>query len=589
MSSDGRDWTPPAKPPVTLADSPLEEMSKNERIKAESQGLFFVGAGGERHGFASEVDQLTGGERPTLGNEAKELSKFFGIYKQQERGERGRKSGDYIFMVRIKCPAGGALTPAQWLAIDDAADLFGNGTLRITSRQGIQYHYVYGPKLAPLVRLLNRRYRDQATLGACGDVNRNTMTSPLDGLDPQHDPRGRELAYAIADELAPRSSSYFQIFLSDEEGRTVAPLNSDEPIYGRHYLPRKFKVAIGHPDDNSVDALTNDVALVPISENGRCDGSLFDLWSGGGLGQTHNNRETAPLLARHHGRIRREQAVAAVRAIALLQKEHGDRKERRLARWKYTLRRLGLERVNAELRDTFGIALEAAPPQELARGQLHLGWHDVPGGASYYGISIENGRIGPAARKGVRAAVEQLGCGVRLTPHQDLVLIGVRDREALLRILDGHGVARPEALSQTRRLAMACPAKPTCGLAMTDAENVLPRYLDAIEAAGLGDVPVEIRMTGCPNHCARPPTAEIGIFGYGKNDHVVLVGGSKRGTRLGRVLYARISEERMVDALVGILRAVKERAPAGVEPGDWLWEQDPAHLRSWVGVEDEAD
>jgi sulfite reductase (ferredoxin) len=579
----GRDWTPPDKPAVTLADSPLEEMSKNERIKAESRGLFFVKPD---YAFGDEVDELGRGERLTIGNEAKELSKFFGIYKQQERGERGRKSGDYIFMVRIKCPAGGALSPAQWVAIDDAADLHANGTLRITSRQGIQYHYVYGPRLAPLVRHLNRHYRDQATLGACGDVNRNVMASPIDGLDPSCDPRGRELAHAIADELAPRSSAYFQVFLSDEDGRSVAPVNPEEPLYGPQYLPRKFKVGIAHPDDNSIDVLTNDVALVPVREDGRCDGGRWDLWSGGGLGQTHNNPATAPLLARYHGRIGRGQVIEAVRAIALLQKEHGERKDRRLARWKYTLRRLGLETVNAALRDRFGLALEEAEAQPLAEGRLHLGWHEVSDGSGYYGLSIESGRIGPELRKGIRAAVEALGAGVRLTAHQDLLLVGVRDRDALLRILDGHGVARPESVSALRQLAMACPAKPTCGLAMTEAETILPHYLAALEAAGLGDLEVEIRMTGCPNNCARASTAEVGIFGYGKNDHVLLVGGSRRGTRVGRVLYHRISGERMVPALVGLLRAVKEHAPGGVRAGDWLWEQDPERLRGWVGVED---
>jgi sulfite reductase (ferredoxin) len=584
-SEERRDWTPPAKPAVTLESSELAEMSKNERIKVTSQGLFFVGPGGET--FAAELDALTRGEAPTLGNEAKELSKFFGIYKQQLRGERGRKSGDYVFMVRIKCPAGGELGPSQWAALDEAADRFGDGTLRITSRQGVQYHHVSGPKLAPLVRHLNRHYRDQATLGACGDVNRNVMTSPADGLLGPGDPRARELAREIADELAPRSTAYFQIFLTDDEGRTVAPLGSDEPLYGVHYLPRKFKVGLAHPAENSIDVRTQDVGLVPVRQGeGACDGSRWDLWSGGGLGQTHNNPGTAPLLGLPLGRVRREQVVDVVRAIAILQKEKGERRDRKLARWKYTIRRVGVAEVKRLLRERFGVDLEDADPQPLAPASLLLGWHQALDGTSCYGVTVENGRMQPALRKGVRAVVEALDLRVRLTPHQDLLLVGVRDRDALLRILDGHGVPRPESVSTARRWAMACPAKPTCGLAMTEAENALPGYLDAIEAAGLGDVDVEIRMTGCPNHCARPPTAEIGIFGYGKNDHVILVGGSRRGTRVGRVLYVRLSEERMVPALVGLLRAIRERAPAGVAAGDWLWAADPSALRRWIGVED---
>lgn len=577
-------WTPSEKPAVTLADSKLEEMSKNERIKVASQGLFFVSDGKSTHTFADELDAMTRGEEETIGGEAKELSKFFGIYKQQVRGERGRKTGDYVFMARIKCPAGGELTAKQWAALDDAAEQFADGTIRITSRQGVQYHYVHGDKLGPLVRFLNRNYRDEATLSACGDVNRNVMASPVDGLLGPGDPRGRELAVTIADELAPRSSAYFQIFLTDEDGRTVAPMNSEEPLYGPQYLPRKFKIGIAHPDDNSIDALTQDVGLIPVLVNGVADGSTWDLYSGGGLGQSHNNAQTAPLLGMYLGRITRDQVVDAVKAILILQKEHGERRDRKLARWKYTIRRLGLDFVKRALVGRFAIRLEDVAPQPIAPGLLHLGFSDALDGTSFYGISIENGRVKPAQRKAIRAAVETLGLGVRMTAHQDVILTGVRDRAALLAILDEHGLARPEQVSRARSLGIACPAKPTCGLAMTDAENILPHYYDALEAAGLGDVDLEVRMTGCPNNCARPPSAEIGIFGYGKNDHVILAGGSRRGTRLAQVLFPRISEEQMVPALVGLFRVVKERCPAGTPPGDWIAATDFDQLRGWIGL-----
>ncbi len=588
MSDPVRDWTPPDKPSVTLESATLEEMSKNERIKAESQGLFFSNDGKSVHAFAEEVDELTRGERETIGNVSKELSKFYGIYKQQERDVRGRKNGDHIFMTRIKCPAGGELTAQQWAALDDAADAFADGTIRLTSRQSIQYHHVYGPRLAPLVRHLNRHYREDSTLSACGDVNRNVMTSPADGLVGPGDARGRALGLEIAQELAPRSSAYFQVWSTDDEGRTVAPIHVDEPIYGPQYLPRKFKVGIAHVADNSIDVRTQDVGLVPVvtDADGGSDGSLWDLWSGGGLGQTHNNSATAPLLGVHLGRIPRDQVIATTRAIAILQKEKGERRDRRQARWKYTIRRVGAAEVKRLLRERFEIPLEEAEPQPLASGRLFLGWNAALDGSQSYGLSVENGRIRPELRKGIRAAVEALDLRIRLTGHQDLLLCGVRDPDELLRILDAHGVPRPESVSSLRSFSMACPAKPTCGLAMTEAETILPTWMDELEAAGLGDVPVEIRMTGCPNNCARPPSAEIGIFGYGKNDHVVLVGGSKRGDRIARTLYARVPGEQMVGVLGGLLRAVKEHAPAGVEPGDWLWEQDPAQLRSWIGVVD---
>ncbi len=570
-----------ARPAVTLAESSLSEMSKNERIKVASRGLFYVDDGKSRHSFLDEVEALEKGEAETLGSTAKELSKFFGVYKQQGRGERGKKTDDYFFMVRIRNPGGGRLSPAQWLAIDDAAEQFADGTVRITSRQAVQYHHVYGPSLAPLIRHLNRSYADRGTLSACGDVNRNVMASPVDGLDPAAKPRLSELAVEIADALAPQSSAYFQVFVSDEEGRNAGPVNPEEPLYGEHYLPRKFKIGIAHPGDNSVDVLTQDIGLVPAD----ADGESFDFYTGGGLGMTHNNPKTAPHLGLYIGRIPRDQIVEACRAIVLLQKTHGERKDRKQARWKYTIRRIGADAVTAALRSVHGIEVEDVPAAPLPPMQLHLGWHEQRGGGHYYGLSVESGRLKGAQRAAVREAVETLGLSVTLTPQQDLILSGVQDRAALEAILDRHGAVRPEQVSTVRANAMACPAKPTCGLAMTDAENILPVWCDAIEEAGLGDTDVVIRVTGCPNNCARPPSAEIGIYGYGKNDHVVLVGGAREGSRLATPLYPRISGEKITEALVGICRAIRDHNPDGLPAGDFLHQTDPDTLRGWVGVE----
>jgi sulfite reductase (ferredoxin) len=302
---------------------------------------------------------------------------------------------------------------------------------------------------------------------------------------------------------------------------------------------------------------------------------------------THNNPTTAPHLGLYLGRIRREQVVDATRVIAILQKENGERRERRLARWKYTIRRLGVAFVKAELRGRFGIALEEAEPAPLPPMRLHLGWNAQRDGRSWYGLSVESGRLKGAERQAVRAAVERLGATVKLTAQQDLLLCDLVDRAALERILDEFGVRRSEQVSLVRANSMACPAKPTCGLAMTEAENILPSWLDAVEAAGYGDVDAVIRVTGCPNGCARPPTAEIGIYGYGKNDHVILVGGSREGTRLAHPLYARISGEKMVPALVGLFRAIREHGD-GAPVGEFLHRADPAQLRGWIGIDDEA-
>jgi sulfite reductase (ferredoxin) len=584
----------PNAPPVTLETSDISEMSKVERLKAGSEGFFFI-AGKERKPFAREMDELTAGEIPTISNDAKEISKHFGIYKQQERAKSGSKTGDYIFMVRLKLPAGGELSPEQWAAIDDASERFANGTLRLTTRQGIQFHYVSGPKLGPLVRYLNQEYGDRdlrlTTLGACGDINRNTMCSPIDDLDAELPLDSRELAYEIAAELAPQSSAYYQIFLTDDEGRTVAPMTSEEPIYGKQYLPRKFKIGIAHPHDNSVDLLTQDVGFLPVV-NGKV-AEEYDLYSGGGLGITHNQPHTKQLLGLYHGRVPRGQVVEAAKSIAILQREHGERKDRRQARWKYTIRRLGPERVTARLRERFGLEIKKTEPAPLPPVRYFLGWHPEAGDDDrwFLGVHVENGRIadreGRRMRSGLRKVITELGLGVRITPNQDLLLCHVPAdrREYVDGVLAEHGVVSAERVQRVRQLAIACPALPTCGLAMTEAEGILPEYVSALEEDGLGDVDVLIRMAGCPNGCPRPPTAEIGIFGFGKNRHVIQVGGARDGSRIAKVLYEKVTEDQMVPVLKGIVRAVRDRNPGGLPAGDFLHETSVEELKRLVGVE----
>lgn len=586
------------RPLVTLLDSDPAEMSKVEQLKSGSEGLFFVappGRDAETHPFRDEIDAMTAGEADTIGNEAKELSKHFGIYKQQERGERGRKTGDYIFMVRLKLPAGGELSPEQWAALDQAADRFANQTLRLTTRQGIQFHYVPGRKLGPLVRYLNQEVPDRGyqltTLGACGDVNRNTMCSPIDDLDPEFPLSSRELAHEIAQELAPRTSSYYQIFLSDRDGSSLAPMTSEEPIYGSQYLPRKFKVGIAHPNDNSIDLLTQDVGLLPIVVGGleRGRAASYDLYTGGGLGHTHNQPQTKQLLGIYLGRIPRAQVTTAVRAIATLQKEHGERKDRRQARWKYTIRRLGPERVKELLRTRFELKLDDAEPQPIPPVCYHMGWNREAGKDDLWwlGLPVQNGRLQQPTRRALREVVEELQLGVRITANQDLLLCHVPgDRRSWVdERLSRDAVARAETLSPLRTQSFACPAKPTCGLAMTEAEHVLPKYLSELEARGLGDVDVIIRMAGCPNSCSRPPTAEIGIYGYGKNDHVIQVGGSREGTRIGKVLYERVPEEQMAAVLAGLVAAIRDHNPHGLPAGEFLHRTPEAELKRFVGLE----
>lgn len=577
--------------PATLLDADLSAMSKNETLKVESQGLFWV-AGKTVHSFRSEIEDLTAGRAPTLSNEGKEISKHFGIYKQQERIE-GRKSHNYIFMVRLRVPSGGEFSAQQWAAICEASDRYADGSLRLTTRQGIQFHYVTAPSLGPLIRFLNRTYPStgyqMSTLAACGDVNRNTMCCVVDDLLPEMPLRSRELAYAIAMDLAPRSSAYYQVFLTDEEGATETPLLSEEPIYGPQYLPRKFKVAIAHPLDNSVDVLTNDVGFVPVVNGALAE--EYDLYAGGGLGTTHGQAETQALLALYLGRVPRAQVPDAARAIAILQKEHGDRGDRRMARWKYTIRRLGVEFVKRELRERFVLELKDAAAQPLAPNRFWHGWHREVGGRGFLGLPVESGRVRDTEacrlRSAVAAVVRELPeVAIRITGNQDLILAHVPEtaRARVDGILAEHGV-EPARMSRFRRQAFGCPALPTCGLAMTHAERAIPGLADAVEAAGLGDVDVVVRMAGCPNHCSRPPSAEIGITGFGKNAHMVAVGGSREGTRIAQVLYPKISSEQLVQVMVGLLRAIAHENPGNLPAGEFLQRTPPERLRALVGLE----
>lgn len=564
---------------VTLS-SDLREMSKNEAIKVESRGLFLVSADGTT--FAEEIQNLSSGTDTTLSGTGKELSKFFGVYRQQSRGERGKKLKDYFFMVRIKNPGGGVLSPNQWRALDDAATKFSDGTIRITSRQAVQFHHVYGPKLAPLIRFLSRHYRADATLAACGDVNRNVMVSPMHMVNAGDYKGGQELAREISESLSAKSRAYFEVFRENADG-TKFQLDPEEPVYGRQYLPRKFKIGIAHPSDNSADILTQDVGWIPTTTDGAPSTDWWELYTGGGLGLTHNNPKTSAHLGLHLGRVPRGQVVSATRAIVLLQRDHGNRKDRKQARWKYTIRRLGTDFVKKELRQTFSIDLVNSTPSRLPELDLHLGAHPQQDGGHYYGISVPSGRLQAAQREAVRDLIDTQGASVILTPQQDLILCGIRDPKSLEEKLKCLPIVTPDDLSAVRRNAMACPAKPTCGLAMTEAERILPNYITAIEEAGLGEIDAVIRMTGCPNNCARPPSAEIGIYGYGKNEHVLLVGGSKRGDRLAKVLYERVSGEDMQDALVALFRAIRDHKPPDLEVGAFLQSTPIGTLRDWIG------
>ncbi len=496
-----------------------------------------------------------------------QLLKFHGLYQQQDRDLRAtrRKEGrgpDPSFMVRSRIP-GGRLTAEQYLVHDDLATRYGNGTLRITTRQDLQLHGVLKGGVRRALQAINERLI--TTFGACGDVVRNVMFCPV----PADDPVTREIeshARAIAEHLLPRSRAYHELWLDGEPVPTDAPVADDEePIYGRAYLPRKFKIAVARPGDNCVDVHTQDVGLVPFVERGTLAG--FNVLAGGGLGMTHTKPNTFPRLADPLAFVAPQRVLAVVERIVLVQRDLGDRADRRHARLKYLIHDRGIDWFREEVERGIGTSLADPRPMPPLDLRLHLGWRVQSGRRWCLGLSVENGRVrdteGPRLRTALRAVIERVRPEIRLTPHQNLLLTGIPDeaRAAVVALLGAHGVPEPSELSRVRLHSMACPALPTCGLALAEAERVLPEVIDELERelreAGLADETLTVRMTGCPNGCARPYVADIGFVGRSLDRYVVLLGGRSDGSRLNRVyadLVPRASLVATVRPLLGLFR-----------------------------------
>ncbi len=524
-----------------------EKRSAIEGIKEQSRGL--------RGTLATELTN----DEEKFGDAAKNLLKFHGSYQQEDRDARKARRGDglgklHMFMVRCKIPAG-RLSAEQYLGVDALAGTYANGTLRFTTRQGIQLHGVLKRDLKATIAGINATLL--TTLGACGDVNRNVMACPA----PLPGPRQQMQTDAdrIAAHLAPRSNAYHEIWL---DGQPVDPETEVEPIYGKVYLPRKFKIGFGLPEDNCVDVYAQDLGLLAHVEQGQVVG--YNLLAGGGMGMTHGNKKTFPFLAKAICYIPVERVVEAAEAVIKLFRDHGNRADRKRARLKYVVHDWGVERVRQVLGDYLGGALP--PPREMpvTGVDLHLGRHPQGDGRWWYGLSIENGRVKDDGalrlRSGLRAIVERFRPQLRITPTQDVLLCGLTSAEldALEAMLDEYGIARPEQVSPSRRVSMSCPAIPTCGLAISEAERALPGILTQLEQAlaelGLSHQAVSVRMTGCPNGCARPYQSDIGIVGRSGDKYVIYVGGRAEGDRLNFELRDLTPRSEIVSTLLPLLR-----------------------------------
>ena len=539
-------------------------LSGVERIKQQSNGL--------RGQVAAELAQGT----THVSDESAQLLKFHGTYQQEDRDQRRAQRGTdaepaHQFMVRCKIP-GGVLSGPQYLVIDELADRYGNGTLRVTTRQGNQFHGVLKGDLKATIRAVNDAL--VTTLGACGDVVRNVVSCPA----PKS--RGlREQVFSVArrlsDQLLPRTRAYHEIWLDGEQ--VAGGSLESEPIYGTRYLPRKFKVAFAFPDDNCCDVHSNDLGFLVVQEGGQLLG--FNVLVGGGMGKTHGKEDTYPRLADVLGFAATEQVVGVAEAVVKVQRDHGNRSDRRHARLKYLLDKEGLDWFRKHVERQLGRRLSPPADVEVSGIADHLGWHAQERGRSFLGLFIENGRIRDAGnsrlRSGIRRVVETLGAGVRLTPQQNLLITDVPDRCRGLveRILADHGVTADAMLSPVRRWSMACPALPTCGLALAEAERALPDVISELEreleTLGVADAALTVRMTGCPNGCARPYTADLAFVGRSLNKYAVFVGGSMLGTRLGMQYADLVPRDRLVPTVRPLFERYRDERLEGERFGDF--------------------
>jgi sulfite reductase (NADPH) hemoprotein beta-component len=515
---------------------------------------------------ASLADPITG----ALADSDTQLIKFHGSYQQDDRDvrdERRRKKLEplYSFMVRVRAP-GGVVTPAQWLVLDELARTHANGSLRLTTRQSFQVHGIAKTLLKDTIASVNRTLL--TTIAACGDVNRNVMCNP----NPYRSALHREVfdwACRISDYLTPNTRAYHEIWLDD---RLVAGGEPDhEPIYGRTYLPRKFKIAIAVPPSNDVDVRAHHLGVIAIVDGDRLAG--FNVSVGGGMGMTHGEPATYPRLADVIGFCTPDQVLAVTEQVVAVQRDFGDRSDRKHARLKYTIDDRGIDWFTGELASRLGYRLEAARPFHFETNGDRYGWTDGIDGKLHLTLFIENGRVRDTPdcelMTGLREIAKIHDGDFRLTANQNLIIANIdpAKRPQIESLLARHRLADGDRRSALRLNAMACVALPTCGLAMAESERYLPSLIGKLEqvlaACGLANDAITVRMTGCPNGCARPYLAEIAFVGKSPGKYNVYLGGGFAGERLNKLYRSGLSEPEILAELTPILqRYAAERGPS---------------------------
>ena len=570
--------------------------SKLEGIKERSNFL--------REPVATEIQQDT----THFSQEAIQILKFHGSYQQDNRDNRAPgQEKDYQMMLRTRNP-GGFIPPQLYLALDKLSDDFGNHTMRVTTRQGFQLHGILKKNLKATIATIVKNMG--STLGACGDLNRNIMAPAAPFKNKPEYQYAIEYADKIADLLTPQTGAYYEIWLDGEKaisaeespevkaarqrnGTGTVFHDSPEPIYGTHYMPRKFKISVTVPGDNSIDLYTQDLSLVVITnENSELQG--FNVFCGGGLGRTHNKEETFARKADEIGYVSKEDVYDLVKAIVATQRDYGDRVQRRHARLKYLINDWGVEKFRSKVEEYFGKSVE--PFKELPSFKYYdyLGWNEQGDGKLFLGISIENGRVKDEGafqlKTALRKIVEQFNLDIRLTGNHNLIFLDIEpDKKAAIEeILQSHGVnTDPEKIEPLVRYSMACPAYPTCGLAIAESERAIPGILDRIRKLlnqlGLQKEHFVVRMTGCPNGCARPYMAELGFVGSGPNTYQLWLGGCPNQTRLAQPYMQKLKAEELEKQLEPMFAYFKESKETEESFGDFCNRVGFDAIREYVG------
>ncbi len=539
-----------------------------------------------------------------FGKGSIQLLKNHGTYQQDDREARkaveGKKSERQIsFMIRT-CVPGGKLTAEQLLAAIDMGDELGNGTIRLTTRQSIQHH---GVVKGDLKSFMQRVHANQlTTLAACGDVERNIMCCPA----PIHGNSVRDEMQAKLDELAkhlaPRTRAYYEIWLTDPETgeKTLAGGNAKEavvePIYGPTYLPRKFKTAFALPEDNCTDVYANDLGFIVVHEHGKILG--YNVLAGGGMGVTPSAAKTFPALAKRLGFVPPEDVLGIAEAIVKVQRDFGNRTDRKTARLKYTIHTMGLENFRKKVEEYFGKPLAPCHPADVHGFDDHIGWHEQGDGKFFYGFNVENGRVHDSVDSGqaggfrlktaLRRILRDIKPGVRITAHQSLLFtdLAASDRDRIAEILHAHGVKTSEEISTLRRWSMACVALPTCGLAVAESERVLPGLIDSLEPEvaklGLANDAFTLRMTGCPNACARPYNCDIGIVGRTAGKYTMFLGGRLLGDRLNEHYKDVVPFEDLCREITAVLACYKAERQSKETLGDFCHRKGVDGVRTWA-------